>query len=701
MDGHGHDLAGDLGAPGEVEQQVEQQVEREAARLRWQLAITAAGIGGFDWDLVTGRLSWDDRLVELFGYERSTFAEDIAAFDARLHPDDRARVSRAVDECIATCGTFEAEYRVVRPDGTTRWVQARGKALAGPSGRAVRMLGAAYDTTAERDADARTARVLESMPTAFFSLDRDWRFSYVNARAEELLGRARGELLGGDVWELFPAAVGAPFDEEYHRAVDTGEPVAFEAYYPAPLDAWFEVRAWPTPDGLSVYFIDVTARRRAVEAVEAARAEAERERVRTAAAAERLRLLASVGDQLGATLDAEEAVARLAQTVVPVLADWCVVTLVDEHGGLRDVGSWHRDPAARELVRTYAAHRLRGMSPNSFVHQALRTEQAVLVERDAAPAVSELLAPGPAREVFAELAPESMAVLPLRARGRTSGLVTLFRGPEREPLRGQDALTAGQVADRAGLALDNARLYAEQQHIAEGLQRSLLTALVDPEGADLEARYLPAAAAAQVGGDWYDAFRQRDGRSVLVIGDVMGHDVSAAAAMGQLRSLLRGIAHATDHGPAQLLTGLDAAMRGLAVDTTATALVARLERGEGGAALLRWSSAGHPPPLLLRADGTCEYLETPVHELLLGIDAAARRTDRVTTLAGGDTLLLFTDGLVERRGQSVDEGLRRLRAAVAGLRGAGLPELCSAVLERLVPQDAEDDVALLAVRLHP
>src|SRR4051812_44392539 len=150
--------------------------EFEGNRLRWGLAIDAAGIGSFDWDLVTGRLSWDDRMLALFGYQRSAFTADIAAFRARLHPHDADPVQAALQAAIDSCGTFEAEYRVLLPDGEVRWLRARGRALPDEGGTAVRLLGAAYDTTAQRLADSRVARVLESMPAAFFSLGRDWTF---------------------------------------------------------------------------------------------------------------------------------------------------------------------------------------------------------------------------------------------------------------------------------------------------------------------------------------------------------------------------------------------------------------------------------------------------------------------------------------------------------------------------------------------
>ena len=132
------------------------------------------------------------------------FEED---FTRRLHPDDLVRVTEALEHAVATCGAFDAEYRVVLPGGATRWVQGRGRALGDVRGVAVRLLGAAYDTTDQRHGDARVARVLETMSAAFYALDPQWRFSYVNAEAERLLGRRREDLLGGLLWDLFPGAV--------------------------------------------------------------------------------------------------------------------------------------------------------------------------------------------------------------------------------------------------------------------------------------------------------------------------------------------------------------------------------------------------------------------------------------------------------------------------------------------------------------
>ncbi|MGN6131557.1 MAG: SpoIIE family protein phosphatase [Nocardioidaceae bacterium] len=673
--------------------------EYESDRVVWQLAVDAAGIGAFDWNLVTGELRWDSRLLDLFGLERETFGGSIEDFNATVHPEDLGRVTQALSGAVESCGEYAAEYRVLLPQGQVRWVAARGRALPGPDGTAVRVVGAAFDTTVVQEGEARVARVLEAMPTAFFQVDADWRFSYVNAEGERLLGRERDRLVGGVIWDLFPDAVGSDFESHYRSAVASGEPTAFVAYYPVPLDAWYEVRAWPTPGGLSVYFVDVTARQRAVQQIQRA--------------AERSALLAGIAAELADTLDAEEALNRLAQRIVPAVADWCVATLVEADAaanwrrGVRDVGWWHQDPGLRPLVERYAELRLDAMSDFAFLPRAVSSERPVVLNEGAAAAVSAVLRPGEARDLTLALAPEAAAVVRLRGRERTVGLLTVFRGAERAPFTDADVETLTEVAERVGLALDNARLFAEQRDLAEQLQRSMLTAPPQPDHLEIVVRYEPAAQVAQVGGDWYDAFLQKAGGTVVVIGDVVGHDTAAAAAMGQVRSLLRGIAVHSGEGPAEVLRGVDQVMQTLQVDTTATAVVARLEQTPGehrqGLTRVRWSNAGHPPPILVTADGAVTPLTGTAHDLLLGLDPGTPREERVVTLERGATLLLYTDGLVERRGEPLDEGLARLQQTLTGLveEEPTLDGLCDQVLRRMLPERHDDDVALVAVRLHP
>jgi serine phosphatase RsbU (regulator of sigma subunit) len=298
-------------------------------------------------------------------------------------------------------------------------------------------------------------------------------------------------------------------------------------------------------------------------------------------------------------------------------------------------------------------------------------------------------------------------VVRLRGRGRTVGLLTVFRSLERGPFSDEDVDTLMEVAARTGLALDNARLFAEQRDLAEELQRSLLTDPPEPDHLQIIVRYEAAAQTAQVGGDWYDAFLQEDGSTSVVIGDVVGHDTAAAAAMGQMRSLLRGIAVHSGDGPAEVLHGVDRVMQTLQVDTTATAVVVRLEQTPeeraAGLTRLRWSNAGHPPPMVVEADGRVTTLGDDDADLLLGLDTDTRREEQVVTLARDSTLLLYTDGLVERRDEPLEEGLARLGRTLADLarQDLTLDRLCDVLLRRMLPDRREDDVALVAVRLHP
>jgi serine phosphatase RsbU (regulator of sigma subunit)/GAF domain-containing protein len=275
----------------------------------------------------------------------------------------------------------------------------------------------------------------------------------------------------------------------------------------------------------------------------------------------------------------------------------------------------------------------------------------------------------------------------------------------RETVRGRSEPWSGQqIAEASELRTHLLEaLYARSRSIvraAETLQRSLLTDPPQPGHLEVAVRYVPAAREAQVGGDWYDVFAQPDGSTMLVIGDVAGHDTEAAACMAQLRGLLRGIAYDSAQSPAQVLARLDAAIAGLGLGAMATVLVARLARAGDGPPVLRWSNAGHLPPLVVGPDGAQQVLSAP--GLMLGVAPETARTDAEVVLEAGSTVLLYTDGLVERRDQVFDDGIELLQQALDGLRQRPVEELSDALLAGMLPDErAEDDVALVAVRLTP
>ncbi|MGR7023087.1 SpoIIE family protein phosphatase [Geodermatophilus sp. URMC 62] len=564
---------------------------------------------------------------------------------------------------------------------------------------------------AQRDQDGARAALLELATSAAGIGTFDWDLTTGalswDERLDELLGHEPGAVdrtMAGFTAHLHPedaprvirllqqaVETRGDYEAEY-RVVVPGAPVRWLAA---------RGRVLTDEDGTAARLLgaawDVSARRRVQEEAERATA--------------RERLLSSITDDLAATLDADEAVTRLSRFVVPAIADWCIVTLVADdreagsQRGLRDVTSWHADPAARPVAEAYARGRLAALTDGAMIVRALHTGQPQLLRTGATATAQGVIEPGPVRDLFTRLAPESVAVVPLPGRFGPVGLLTLANGAARGPLRAEDLSTAGHVAARAGLVLDNARLVRQQRDMAEGLQRSLLTPPPQPDHQQIVVRYVPATRAAEVGGDWYDAFLQPAGATVLVIGDVIGHDTQAAAAMGQIRSMVRTIGAEDGAAPAEVLRRTDQVMETLRTGTAATAVVARLEQSADerarGVTRLRWSNAGHPPPMALDADGGVVLLATATADRLLGVTPDAPRRESEVVLDGGAVVLLYTDGLVERRDQDLDAGLDRLQRELAALAGRDLDEVCDRLLERMLPDNPEDDVALVAVRLHP
>nr|BFF17589.1 hypothetical protein GCM10025730_11100 [Promicromonospora thailandica] len=254
------------------------------------------------------------------------------------------------------------------------------------------------------------------------------------------------------------------------------------------------------------------------------------------------------------------------------------------------------------------------------------------------------------------------------------------------------------------LRLRAARSEEERNRATEvslALQQAVLSEPPQIDDLDVVVHYQPAAVERDIGGDWYDAFETRDGATTVVIGDVIGHDLGAAVAMGQLRALVRAIGYDSQATPARVLERVDAAIEGLGLGSaaTATALVAHVDRPDGRSATrtVRWSSAGHPPPLLVRADGTCEILQIR-NDLLLGMDPEATRRDHTAELGPGDTLVLYTDGLIETRETRLRDRLRQLAAVLAQAHDADLGSLVEVTLAGMLDGTADDDVAIVMVR---
>ena len=304
------------------------------------------------------------------------------------------------------------------------------------------------------------------------------------------------------------------------------------------------------------------------------------------------------------------------------------------------------------------------------------------------------------RRLFEATGMHSAVVVPLRTLHDVMGAVTLGRSTQPERFTATDAALLEDIARRAGMALENARLYQRQRKVAETMQRHLLPKLPHAPGRSMAVRYLPAPDASHVGGDWYDAFTLVDGATALAVGDVVGHDLEAAAGMAQLRNILRAYAVSQQQPPSKIVDWLDhATTQGIAEVSMATLVFARMTENAGRCEL-SWTNAGHPPPLLVTHEGVARCL-TDGQGVFLGLMPEQARPDATVELLPGSTLILYTDGLIESRASTLDEGMDRLSRHAAALAHRPLEDFTDELLARSRPPDNDDDVALLAVRYVP
>lgn len=396
----------------------------------------------------------------------------------------------------------------------------------------------------------------------------------------------------------------------------------------------------------------------------------------------------------------DELLAALTHVVVPAVADSCSVYLLPEAlphpGGTR---SAERVVATtRPDLPELPPHRGEHLGPDGPLARAVEHRSPVHAVFPAGRPPPEL-APS---DTEPWLPPEanSVILLPVVVEGTVAALVTASVSGDRTPLGQAETELLGLLLERAHAPLGRALEYQRTKQVALALQRSLLTE--PPAVPDLEVavRYRPSNAAAQIGGDWYDSFERADGSLVLTIGDVTGHDLPAAVTMSQLRNMLRGLALGRQESTGSVLRRLDQSVQTLYLECTATCVLGRVERPAPGRFALQYSVAGHPPPLLVEADGTSRFL-TVAHGPLLGL-APDPHYDTVTEeLPPGSTLLLYTDGLVERRHEDIDVSLERLRRHAFDASRLPLDAFCDALLVGMPAEDSDDDMAVVALRVPP
>ncbi|MCX5423349.1 SpoIIE family protein phosphatase [Streptomyces sp. NBC_00078] len=438
---------------------------------------------------------------------------------------------------------------------------------------------------------------------------------------------------------------------------------------------------------------------------------------------DRLRFVGAATRRIARGIDLDEIVMGLCRATVPTFSDAILVYLRDPLpvGDERPTGPLllrlrrtDRIPPERDTEGGFSpalqpephevseldtvGAELCEVRPGSALADVLRGVRPVFTDAPAArAALPELLGEG---GEFAVPGGQRAILAPLRGRRRVIGAALFLRRPERIAFEADDLLVAAQLATHSALGIDKAVLYGREAYIADELQRTMLPeTLPRPTGVRLASRYLPAAETARVGGDWYDAIPLPGSRVALVVGDVMGHSMTSAAIMGQLRTTAQTLA-GLDLPPQEVLHHLDEQAQRLGTDRMATCLYAVYDPVSHRITI---ANAGHPPPVLLHLGGRAEVLRVPPGAPIGvgGVDFEAVELDA----PAGATLLLYTDGLVESRLRDVWTGIEQLReklAATAQLTGPDHPPpleaLCDEVLDMLGPGDRDDDIALLAAR---
>ncbi|MHB8293645.1 MAG: PP2C family protein-serine/threonine phosphatase [Acidimicrobiales bacterium] len=492
-----------------------------------------------------------------------------------------------------------------------------------------------------------------------------------------------------------------------------------------------ELSAAPTSleDGsaaILVLLLDVSARRDA----ERARAELA---ARLASSLRSQAFLLKASDVLAQVDGYSETLDRLADIAVPSLADFCVIYVLDETGRPKRDAARHAEGSCRAILEEIGWRYPAELASRHPAMEAIRSGKSLLSEEADDDLLRAIAHDEHHLELLRQLCVTSCMVVPLKVGEDVLGSVTLVAAGSARHFGADDLALAESLAGRVAGVVAKERRYDQEHQLAEVLQRGMLTALPDVPPVQLAARYVPARRDREVGGDWYDAFVLPDGstvpgpegsssqgrRTVLIVGDVIGHDLGAATKMGELRNVLRTLAFDRREPPSQVLARLDAVNEGLRITELVTVLYGILDlepsagaggpgagaggagAGAGGAGAgdryrFCWANAGHPPPVLVNADGEAVFLDDNLGTAV-GLPGRAERRDAVVFPPPGSTLLLYTDGLVERRGDQLETGMPELLEQASHIATWPLEDACDHLVSS-ARTASEDDIAILAVR---
>ena len=637
-------------------------------------AFGATQVGAWVWDLAPGLLTLDEPSMALLGVDPATYDGAIETWLSLVHPDDISWLTAELDQAVATLEPCDAEYRVVRPDGTVRWLQIRGRVEAGSDGSPRRMLGTAWDTTQSRVARDGVQSALRYMSDGFLALDQDWRITFVNVEAERLLGSLQN-LTGRVLWDLLLIRRVPGLQARARQAAAGGTPIGLDARWPD-TDRFYRFRFVPIPDGLAWYITDITESRKRL---------ADQEAVERAAA-DRASRIQDLTAALAEAMTSQDVVSTVAQRVLPPFGAAGLVMQVTEGDGLRVIGAVGYPGPYLELIDGP----LRDISPAA---EAVRDHRPWFIS---SPEEYERRYPEWVRQPVRSNM-QAWAFMPLVASGRLVGLcVVTF--DERRLLTAAERALLSTLSGLIAQALERARLFDAEHARAQALQHALLPQqLPSLPAVTAAARYLPAGRSMDVGGDWYDVIPLSADRVGLVIGDVMGHGLPEAVIMGRLRTAVQTLSD-LELPPDEILGHLSDLVSGLGDDSFATCLYAIYDPITGRCTMAR---AGHPPPAVVSPDGTVHFALGATNPPL-GVAEPPFETVELPVPEGG-LLVLYTDGLIESARRDTDSGMSRLAELLrAHHADNSLDELCDSLTSALIPagQESSDDAALLVVRVR-
>ena len=627
----------------------------------------------------------------------------------------------ALGELRAALGE-ERECRVVlknyRKDGAAFWNELYVSPVHDDEGVLTNFVGVQNDITERRriaevlrESEERFRVTFEHAAIGAAQVAIDGRWLRVNRRLCEIVGYGQEELLSLTFQDITHPD---DLEEDLERArrMLAGElgTYTMEKRYlkKGGVPVWVNLTVSLVRDasGEPDYFIavieDISERKQAEEERDLLLVREQLARAEAVAARRRLDLLAAAGPALAASLDYRQTLEGITRLVVPRLADWCLLDIVEEDGGVTQLSA-HADPEGEALLRRLVEHRRFAEGDPGTVAEVLRTGRSRLCTELTEAAIRERAPDAGHLEVMRALDPCSRMSVPLLARGRILGVLTLVSSRRERRYDEEDLLLAENLAYRCALAVDNARLYRDRSEIARILQRSLLPPhLPEILGVEVGAAYLPVGEANEVGGDFYDLINTVEDGWVCAIGDARGKGAEAAAVTALARYTIRAISLKEDR-PAEVLAALNEAMlQQLPEDRFCTVACVRLDPGDGSPGVAaEISRAGHPPPLVVRAGGSVEEVGPPGR--VLGVFPDAELGHASLRLMPGEALVLYTDGVTEARSPDGEFfGEERLRDLLRSCTCCGAGDFARRI-KNVVLEFQEgyprDDLAVLVLRV--